>query len=190
MRDHGEVQAGQRVLVIGASGGVGSFAVQIAKGLGATVTATAGTAKLDFVRSLGADHVIDHRTADPLAEERAYDVIIDIGGNNPVRRLRRTLAADGTLVIVGGEGGGSLTGGFQRQLLAPIRGLFGNQRLRTFTAKEHHDSLDDLAALVEAGTLRAPIDRTHQLADAATAVRRMEAGEICGKDVIAVVTGP
>ncbi len=127
VRDHAAVRPGQRVLVLGAPGGVGSFVVQVAADAGAEVTATAQTAKLAFVRSLGAAHVVDHTTTDPLAVDPPYDVIIDIGGNRPVRRLRKALAADGTLVIVGGEGGGRVTGGFQRQLLAPLRAIGSSQ---------------------------------------------------------------
>lgn len=186
VRDHAEVQAGQRVLVLGASGGVGSFAVQIAVGLGAEVTGTASAAKVEFVRSLGASTVIDHHAADPLAIDRPYDVIIDIGGRRPVADMRRALAAEGCLVIVGGEGGGNLTGGFGRQLLAPIRARRSTQRVKTFVADEHHRHLDDLAALVAAGTVAPAIDQVHPLADAAVAFERMAAGTIKGKDVITI----
>lgn len=184
VRDHAAVQAGQRVLVLGGSGGVGSFVVQIAASLGAEVTATASTAKLDFVRDLGAAHVVDHSSEDPLTVDQPFDVIIDIGGNRPVRQLRKALAADGTLVFVGGEAGGPLTGGFQRQILAPLRAIGSSQRLKAVMATEHRASLEDLAALIEAGSLRPAVDRTHSLADGAAAFRRMEAGEIRGKDVI------
>jgi NADPH:quinone reductase-like Zn-dependent oxidoreductase len=186
VRDHAAVRAGQRVLVLGASGGVGSFVVQVAADAGAEVTGTARTAKVDFVRSLGAAHVVDHTSEDPLAVDQPYDVIIDIGGNRPVRRLRTALAADGTLVIVGGEGGGPVTGGFQRQLLAPLRAIGSSQSLKTFVATENTATLDDLAALAVAGRLRPAVDRTHPLADGAEAFRRMAAGEIHGKDVIEV----
>lgn len=186
VRDHAEVQPGQRVLVLGASGGVGSFVVQVAADAGAEVTGTARTAKVEFVRSLGAAHVVDHTTTDPLAVDQPYDVIIDIGGNHPVRRLRKALTADGTLVIVGGEGGGRVTGGFQRQLLAPLRAIGSSQRLKTFVANENAASLDELTALAVAGRLRAAVDRTHPLAEGAEAFRRMAAGQICGKDVVEV----
>jgi NADPH:quinone reductase-like Zn-dependent oxidoreductase len=186
VRDHAAVQPGQRVLVLGASGGVGSFVVQLAADAGAEVTGTARTAKVDFVRSLGAAHVVDHSEADPLAVDRPFDVIIDIGGNHPVRRLRKALAADGTLVIVGGEGGGPVTGGFQRQLLAPLRAMGSSQTVKTFVASENAETLDALAALATAGRLRPAIDRIHPLADGADAFRRMAAGEIRGKDVIEV----
>src|SRR3954471_7946036 len=106
LRDHGRVKAGQHVLVIGASGGVGTFAVQIAKAFGANVTGVSNTNKLDLVRSLGADHVIDYTQTDVTEAGTRYDVVLDIGGNRPLSRLRRILTSDGTLVIVGGEGGG------------------------------------------------------------------------------------
>ncbi|WP_421118541.1 NAD(P)-dependent alcohol dehydrogenase [Aquihabitans daechungensis] len=186
VRDHAEVRAGQRVLVLGASGGVGSFAVQIAKARGAEVTGTASTAKISFVADLGADHVIDHTTSDPLATEQPFDVIIDIGGNRPVKAMRRVLAADGTLVIVGGEGGGKLTGGFQRQLLAPARAIGSSQRVKTVVATEHHRFLDDLAQMVVAGDLIPAIDQTHRLADTRIALERMEAGRIRGKDLVEI----
>lgn len=186
VRDHAEVQAGQRVLILGASGGVGSFAVQIAKALGAEVTGTASTAKVEFVRSLGASHVVDHTTADPLAVEQPYDVIIDLGGNRPPKAMRRALAAQGTLVIVGGEGGGNLTGGFERQLLAPARALGSTQRVKTFTATEHHRYIDDLAAMVAAGSLRPAVDAVHDLEGVAEGLQRMADGAIRGKDVVAV----
>ena len=186
VRDHAEVRSGQRVLVLGGSGGVGSFAVQVAVSLGATVTATASAAKVDFVRSLGAAEVIDHHVSDPLAVEVPFDVIIDLGGNRPVKAMRRSLAADGTLVIVGGEGGGKVTGGFQRQLLAPLRGIGSSQRLKTVLATEHTESLDDLAQLAVTGRVRPAIDRIHSLADTAEGLRRMADGQICGKDVVAV----
>jgi NADPH:quinone reductase-like Zn-dependent oxidoreductase len=184
----GEVRAGQRVLILGASGGVGSFAVQMAAALGAVVTGTASTAKLDFVRSLGAAEVIDHRREDPLAAARAFDVIIDLGGNRSVRALRRALAADGTLVIAGGEEGGPITGGFGRQLLAPLRGVVGSQRLRTFVSREHHEVLESLAELAEAGSIRPAIDVVHRFDDAPAALARMAAGQIRGKDVIDLAT--
>jgi NADPH:quinone reductase-like Zn-dependent oxidoreductase len=186
VRDHGGVRAGQRVLVLGASGGVGSFAVQVAAALGAEVTGTASTAKVDFVRGLGATDVVDHTTADPLATEAPFDVILDLGGNRPVKAMLRALTLDGTLVIVGGEGGGKLTGGFQRQLLAPIRAVGGEQSVTTFVANEHHRFLDHLAAMAVAGQIRPAIDQTHPLDGAGRGLERMETGAIRGKDVVEV----
>lgn len=186
VRDHGGVSAGQRVLVLGASGGVGSFAVQIAKAAGAHVTGTASTAKVDFVRSLGADAVVDHRTGDPLAADQPFDVIIDLGGCRPTKTMSEALTSDGTLVMVGGEGGGKLTGGFQRQILAPIWAVGGDRSVRSVFTSEHHRSLDELAAMALAGQVRAAIDRTHPLEAAGQGLARMEAGAICGKDVVEV----
>jgi NADPH:quinone reductase-like Zn-dependent oxidoreductase len=186
VRDHAQVQPGQRVLVLGASGGVGSFAVQIAAARGAEVTGTASTAKVEFVRGLGAGDVVDHTAADPLATDRPYDVIVDGGGNRPVRALRRALTPTGTLVIVGGEGGGPVTGGILRQLLAPLRAIGSSQSLKMFTTKEHHGSLEDLAQLVADGSIVPAIDQVHPLDDARLAMERMASGAIRGKDVIEV----
>ncbi|MCB0970325.1 MAG: NAD(P)-dependent alcohol dehydrogenase [Acidimicrobiales bacterium] len=190
VRDHAGVVAGQRVLILGGSGGVGTFAVQIAKALGAEVTATASTAKVDLVRSLGADEVIDHRTTDAtdlVTGAAPYDAIIDIGGNTPLRRLRRALAPEGTLVIVGGEqSDGKILAGFGRNIWATLRSLATRQTLKMFIAEEDHAYLEDLAALVAAGDVRPSVDRTYPLADAAQALDRLEAGEARGKLVIAV----
>lgn len=186
VRDLGGVRHGQRALVLGASGGVGSFAVQIAKGLGAEVTATARTSKVAFVRGLGADHVVDHTTDDPIAEAGQYDVIIDIGGNRRLRRLRRALTPTGTLVIVGGESAGELLGGIQRQGLAALWSLVSRRKMKPVVVDESHRSTDALVELVEAGSLRPAIDRTYPLAEAADAMARLEAGDVCGKVVLEV----
>ena len=185
VRDHAEVRAGQRVLVLGASGGVGTFAVQIAAAFGAEVTGTASAAKLDFVRSLGATNVIDHHAADPLATG-PYDVILDLGGNRPVKQMREALTPEGTLVIVGGEGGNNLTGGISRQLLAPMKSKRSTQNVKTVMAKEHHRYMDDLGAMVVAGKITPAIDQTHNLANTKVALERMANGTIKGKDVVTV----
>ena len=126
--DVGDLQPGQKVLVIGASGGVGSYATQLAKALGAEVTGVASAAKANLVRTLGADHVIDYRETDYLDGTSRYDLIIDTGGRNPLRKLRRALTSGGTLVIAGGEGGGKLTGGSGRQIRAKLLSPFVSQR--------------------------------------------------------------
>jgi NADPH:quinone reductase-like Zn-dependent oxidoreductase len=185
LRDHGRVKAGQRVLVIGASGGVGTFAVQIAKALGAHVTAVASTQKLDLVRSLGADHVIDYTHTDIGDDGKRYDVVLDIGGNRPLSRLRRVLASDGTLVIVGGEGGGRWTGGIQRQLGAVVLSPFARQRLRTFIAKPNTADLDVLRALIEAGSVTPAVDRVIALEEIPDAIRDLAHGRVRGKVAIA-----
>ena len=184
----GQARAGQRVLVIGASGGVGTFAVQIAHALGAEVTGVASTAKADLVRSIGADHVIDYTRDDFAAGPQRYDVILDIGGNAPLSRLHRALTRSGTLVIVGGEDGGRWTG-IRRQAGALARSPFVRQRLTTFIAKQTRADIAHLAELVEAGDLTPVIDRTYPLVEAPGAMRRLVAGQARGKLVITMATG-
>lgn len=190
VEDHGRVTAGQRVLVLGASGGVGTYAVQIARALGAEVTGTASTDKVDLVAGLGVDHVVDHRVDDPLAVADAYDVIVDAGGNRRLRDLRRALTPTGTLVIVGGEGGGRWLGGLDRQLRAMVASTASRQRLTTFVAREDAAHLERLADLVEAGHVRPVVDRRFPLADAADAVRHLASGRARGKVVLAVDAAP
>ena len=137
LRDHGKVRPGQEVLIIGASGGVGTYAVQIAKAFGAHVTGVCSTAKLEMVRSIGADQVIDYTREDFAESDQRYDLILDIGGNSSLARLRRALASRGTLVIVGGEGGGRWFGGIDRQLRAMMLSPFVSQKLGTFVNKEN-----------------------------------------------------
>ncbi|MFJ3902889.1 NAD(P)-dependent alcohol dehydrogenase [Streptomyces sp. NPDC090025] len=186
VRDHGKVTASARVLVTGASGGVGSFAVQLAHAYGAEVTAVARTAKLDAVRALGADRVVDHTREDCLAEPQRYDVIIDIAGQRPLRELRRALAPQGRLVITGGETDGVWLGGTDRQLRALLLAPFTGQHLGTFVSSEHADGLLDLTALLDAGTLRPVVDSVHPLTETATAVRRLLDGAVVGKVAIAL----
>jgi NADPH:quinone reductase-like Zn-dependent oxidoreductase len=182
----GRVEAGQRVLIIGASGGVGTYAVQLAKAFGAEVTGVCGTAKLDLVRSIGADHVIDYTREDFAEGGRRYDLIIDIGGNSRLSRLRRALAPKGTLVIVGGEAGGRWTGGFGRQLRAVALSPFVSQRLTMLASKEHHTHVEDVSRFIEAGQVSAIIDRTYPLAEVRDAIRHLEAGDVRGKIVITI----
>ena len=185
VRDHGRVQAGQSVLVIGASGGVGSFAVQIAKASGAHVTGVGSTEKLDLVRSLGADDVVDYRTTDLASLERRYDVVLDIGGNRPLRVLRRLLTPTGTLVIVGGEDGGQVLG-MGRQLLALLLSPFSKQHLRMFVASENAADLVVLTELIDAGQVTPVVERTFPLEDAAAAVAHMSQGKARGKVAVTV----
>lgn len=147
LRDVGRVEAGQSVLVLGASGGVGTYAVQLAKAFGARVTGVCSAAKADLVRSIGADEVVDYTEHDPVDGSHRYDLVLDIIGNRPVSRLRRALTPRGTLVIVGGEGGGRWIGGNERQLGALLLSPFVGHRLRTVAAMEHHHS--DLQVLTE-----------------------------------------
>lgn len=186
LRDSGHLEAGQRVLVIGASGGVGTYAVQLAKTFGADVTGVSSTAKVDLVRSNGADHVVDYSQDDYLDGSEKYDLILDIGGNNNLSRLRGALTPKGTLVIVGGEEGGSLTGGFGRQLRALVVSMFVSQRLTMLASKERHSDLEALRPFLESGQVTPTIDRNYTLAEVPEAMRHLEAGLARGKIAIAV----
>ena len=146
------MRPGQHVLVIGASGGVGTFAVQIAKALGAEVTGVCGPAKTDLVRAVGADHVLDYTREDPVAGRRRYDVIIDIGGNRRLAHLRRALAPEGTLVITGGEDGGRWLGGIGRNLRAQLLSPFVSQKLTAFVARQRPADLITLRDLADSGS--------------------------------------
>jgi NADPH:quinone reductase-like Zn-dependent oxidoreductase len=186
LRDHGKVRQGQEVLVIGASGGVGTYAVQIAKAFGANVTGVCSTAKVEMVRSIGADHVIDYTQEDFAEGDQRYDVILDIGGNSTLSHLRRALASRGTLVIVGGEGGGRWLGGTDRQLRAMMLSPFVGQKLGTFVNKENHEDMLVLKGLIESGKVTPIIDRTYPLAEVPEAIRYLEEGHARGKVVISV----
>ncbi|HUC15229.1 MAG TPA: NAD(P)-dependent alcohol dehydrogenase [Acidimicrobiales bacterium] len=186
VRDRAGVKAGQKVLVIGASGGVGSFAVQIAKALGAEVTGVCRTDKVDLVQALGADHVVDYTKEDYAYDGYHFDAIIDTGGNRPLSRLRRSLARRGTLVIVGGETGGRWLGGIDRLLRAPLLSALVSQKLRLLTTSENSKDLTVLGELLEAGKVTPAVDRTYPLNEAAAAVRYTQEGHARGKVVIAV----
>jgi NADPH:quinone reductase-like Zn-dependent oxidoreductase len=186
VRDHGRVQPGHRVLVLGASGGVGSFAVQIAKAFGAEVTGSASTAKVAMVEALGVDHVLDHDREDFAASGHRYDVVLDIGGNARLARLRRAMTRHGRLVIVGGETDGRLLGGSGRQIRASLLSPFTRQRLGTFIASEKSADLVVLRELIEAGAVVPAVDRTYPLADTAAAIRRLLDGQARGKLVVSV----
>jgi NADPH:quinone reductase-like Zn-dependent oxidoreductase len=189
LRDVGRVRAGQDVLVIGAGGGVGTFAVQLAKALGARVTGVCSAAKAELVRSLGADAVVDYTREDFAESPRRYDVIVDTAGNRSLVHLRRALASDGVLAIVGGEWGNRWTGGFGRQMLrAPVLSLLVGQRLRPVMAKERSSDLDVLRGYIEAGGVTPAVDRTYSLADVPDAVRYMRSGAVRGKVVISVLS--
>jgi NADPH:quinone reductase-like Zn-dependent oxidoreductase len=183
--DAGRVQAGQSVLVVGASGGVGTYAVQLAKAFGAEVTGVSSTAKVDLVKSLGADHVIDYTREDFADGTRRYDLILDIGGSTPVRRLRRALRPRGTLVFVGGENSGNLTG-LGRQLGGVLISPFLRQRLVLLMAKERAADLERLSGLIEDGKVVPSVDRSYPLDEAPDAMRLLEKGRVRGKVVITV----
>jgi NADPH:quinone reductase-like Zn-dependent oxidoreductase len=185
----GGVTAGQQVLVTGASGGVGSYAVQLAKYFGAEVTGTASAAKQDLVTALGADHVLDYDRDDFADGSRCYDVIIDIAGLPDLARLRRALTPTGTLVLVGGEGGGEWTGGtMSRQVRARLASLFSRQRLTGILAKERGADYERLAVLLESGELVPSVDRAYPIAETVEAMRRLESGAVRGK--VAIIVGP
>jgi NADPH:quinone reductase-like Zn-dependent oxidoreductase len=187
LRDKGQVQPGQTVLVTGAGGGVGTFAVQLARAFDAEVTGVCSTTKLDLVRSLGADHVIDRTREDFADGTKRYDIILDTAGNRTVSQLRRALADRGTLVIVGGEGGNRWSGGFGRQILrAPLLSLFVGQKLQALNAKLTVADLEVLSGLIEAGKVTPAIDRTYPLAEAAEAIRYVHAGRARGKVVVSI----
>lgn len=186
LRDSGGVRPGQHVLILGASGGVGSFAVQVAKALGAEVTGVSSTAKVEMVRALGADHVIDYTLEDITAGGQRYDVILDTGGNRTLAELRRALTPTGTLVIVGGETGGRWLGGFDRSLRAPLLSPFVGQKLKAMSSSENQADLNVLKDMIEAGQITPAIDRTFPLPEAAAAIQYLEEGSARGKVVITV----
>ncbi|MGZ8597253.1 MAG: NAD(P)-dependent alcohol dehydrogenase [Actinomycetota bacterium] len=182
----GRIEAGQHVLVIGASGGVGTYTVQLAKAFGAEVTGVCSTAKADLVRSLGADHVVDYTRQDFADGGQRYDVIFDIGGNASLSHLRRALTPRGTLVIVGGEAGGSVTGGFGRSLRAVALSPFVSQRLTMLASKEDHAYLEPMTELIEAGQVTPSIDTTLPLERVPEALERMKSGSVRGKIAISI----
>ena len=187
IRDEAKVQPVQSVLVIGAAGGVGTLTVQIAKAFGAEVTGVCSTSKLDLVRSIGADDVIDYTRQDFTNGSRRWDVIVDTAGRRPLSQLRRALTPKGTLVIVGGDGGGPWTGGFFRGMLrGPLVSPFVGQKLGTFVSKEKREDLQALAELIEAGEVTPVIDRTYPLIQVPEAIRFLERGHPRGKVVITV----
>ncbi|HEY2671033.1 MAG TPA: NAD(P)-dependent alcohol dehydrogenase [Rugosimonospora sp.] len=186
VRDRGRVQPGRKVLIIGASGGVGTFAVQIAKAYGAHVTGVCSTAKLDLVRSIGADHVIDYTHDDISDGRQRYDVILDIGGNRSLRTLRHALTPRGTLVITGGETGGRWLGGTDRQLRAMALSPFIGQKLGTFIGTQNAADLLVIAGLIDAGKVTPVIDRTYPLDEVPTAIRYLQDGHARGKVVITI----
>ena len=175
----GHLHAGQKVLVIGASGGVGSYAVQLAKALGAEVTGVCSTGKTDLVRSIGADHVIDYIREDFADGRQHYDLILDTGGNSHLTRLRRALTPAGTLVIAGGEGGKWT--GVGRQLRALALSPFTRQRLTTYISKHRQADLDTLRQLTETGQITPHIGQTYPLTGVPEAIRDLQDGHARGK---------
>jgi NADPH:quinone reductase-like Zn-dependent oxidoreductase len=187
VRDQAGVQPGQRVLITGAGGGIGTFAVQLAKARGASVTAVCGPAKAGLVRSLGADHVIDYTRQEIDSGSVRYDVIIDLAGNRPLSLLRRALDRRGTLVVTGGDryDRPALTG-MGRTARAPLESMLTRQRLRAFIARENAADYQALAQLAESGSVRPVIDRLYPLASAAEAIRSIASGHATGKGIVTI----
>jgi NADPH:quinone reductase-like Zn-dependent oxidoreductase len=185
LRDHGELKSGQQVLIVGAAGGVGSLAVQIAKAEGATVTGVCSTANRDFVRSLGAERVVDYTHEDVTAQPERYDLVVQLAGTTPLKALRGLVAPGGRIVVAGG-GTGRDGGGVLGPLTRMARAKVTRERVRTFIAKIRRDDLATLAALVVSGAVTPPVTRTYELADAAEALTHIEAGHTRGKLVITV----
>jgi NADPH:quinone reductase-like Zn-dependent oxidoreductase len=187
LRDKGQVQAGQKVLINGASGGVGTFAVQIAKSRGAEVTGVCSTRNVDLVRSLGADHVIDYTKEDFTKTDQLYDVIVDNVGNRSLSECRRVLKPKGILVLVGG--GGANEQGLIGPMAKPIKALmlspFVSQKIGMILAQLNHDDLALLADLMQSGKVKPVIDRTYKLSEVPEAIKYVEQGHARGKVVIA-----
>jgi NADPH:quinone reductase-like Zn-dependent oxidoreductase len=186
LRDHGRLRAGQRVLVIGAGGGVGTFAVQIAKVFGAEVTGVCSPGKVDMVRSIGADHVVDYTREDAASGRERFDVILQVAGTASALDVRRVLTPTGTLVLSSGDSAGRLIGPIGRMLGGLAMSPFVGQRIVAFIAKPGASDLRVLKELIEDGRLTPVIDRTYALTDVAEAIRYLEAGHAAGKIVVTV----
>jgi len=189
LRDHGRIESGHKVLIIGASGGVGTFAVQIARSFDAEVTGVCGTRNVDMVRSLGADHVIDYTREDFTQSGQKYNLIFDLVGNRSLADCRRALTPRGTLVLIGhdfGESDGRWIGPVVRMIKALVLSPFVSQKMATFTVKPNKEDLQLLKRLIEAGTVTPVIDRTYPLSDTPEAIRYLEEGHARGKVVICV----
>jgi NADPH:quinone reductase-like Zn-dependent oxidoreductase len=186
LRDAGKLQPEQKVLIIGAAGGVGTYAVQLAKAFGAVVTGVCSTSKAELVRAIGADEVIDYTREDFTEGTRRFDLILDTAGRRPLSQVRQALTPQGTLVIVGGEGGDRWLGGFQRQIFAPLRSRFTEQNVVGLISTERQQDLLTLKDLIEESKLTPVIDRTYALGEAPQAIRYLEQGHARGKVVLIV----
>lgn len=180
LRDKGHIQPGHKVVVNGASGGVGTFAVQIAKAFGAEVTAVTSTQKMDLARSLGADHVIDYTREDFTHSGQRYDIIFSVGGYYPLAAYKRALNPNGVYVMVGGTGAQF----FEALVLAPLSSMFGNKKMGALSSAASQKDLVFLSGLLESGKLKPVIDRTYPLSQTADAIRYLEEGHAQGKVVI------
>ena len=182
LRDVGSVQPGHKVLINGASGGVGTFAVQIAKALGAEVTAVCSTSKIDLTQSLGADHVIDYAKEDFTRNGRQYDLILAVNGDRSLGDYERVLMPNGTYAMVGGSNSQI----FQALLRGPIKSRSGGKRFTTVSAKPNQADLEVMNDLIETGRVRPVVDRCYPLSETAEALRYVEAGHARGKVVITI----
>ena len=185
LRDHGELRPGQRVLINGAAGGVGTFAVQMAKAFGGEVTAVCSTRNVELVRSLGADDVVDYTAEDFSRRGQRYDLVVDLVGNRSLRALRRALTPEGALVIAGG-GHGRVIGPLALPIAAVLRNRFVKQRLVPFMTKLGKDDLATIVELIEAGQVTPVVERSYPLGEAPEAIRHVEHGHARGKVVITV----
>jgi NADPH:quinone reductase-like Zn-dependent oxidoreductase len=185
-RDKGKIQPGQKVLINGASGGVGTFAVQIAKSLGADVTGVCSTRNLDLVRSLGADHVIDYTKEDFTKGHQRYDAILDNVANHSLSECRRVLTPNGKYVMIGGGGANEqgFFGVMTRPLKAMVMSPFVSQEMGMMMADMNHKDLSVLADMMQSGKIKSVIDRTYKLSEVPEAVRYVEEGHARGKVVI------
>jgi NADPH:quinone reductase-like Zn-dependent oxidoreductase len=186
LRDKGRIQAGHKVLINGASGGIGTFAVQIARSLGVDVTGVCSTGAVDMVRSIGADRVIDYTREDFTSGPQRYDLILDCVGNHSLFACRRVLAPGGTYVVVGGPAGRWMIGPLSRALTAPLLSRFGNRRLMMHLTRPSQAGLIEIGELIEAGKVTPVIDSRYRLDDASEAVRHLEQGHPRGKVVVTV----
>lgn len=184
LRDHGRIESGQKVLIIGASGGVGTFAVQIAKWLGADVTGMCSTGNVELVRSIGADHVIDYTREDFTEMGKRYDVILQLGGTTSPSECRRALTSEGTLLLSSGDSSGRWIGPVGRMIKAAVLSPFVSQRLAAFEAKGSAEDLQVLKELMESGAVKPVIERTYPLNGTPEAIRHVETGHTRGKVVI------
>jgi NADPH:quinone reductase-like Zn-dependent oxidoreductase len=186
LRDHGRIEPGQRVLIIGASGGVGTFAVQIAKSFEAEVTGVCSTRNVDIARSLGADHIIDYTQEDFTKSGRNYDLIFQLAGTRSPSECRGALTPKGTLVLSSGESDGRWIGPVERIVKALVLSPFVSQKMVSFTVKPNKEDLQFLRQLIETGKLAPVIDRTYPLAEVPEAIRYLEEGHARGKVVLTV----
>jgi NADPH:quinone reductase-like Zn-dependent oxidoreductase len=187
LRGVGQLKAGQKVAIIGAGGGVGSFAVQIANSIGAEVTGICSTSKMELVRSIGATHVVDYTAEDFVDGLNTYDLILDTAGRRSLKHLSGALKPDGVIAIVGGEGGGKILGGFGRQIfVAPFKSMFSTQKFRAVTLKTEDTDFDTLTKLVESGAVTPVIDSTYSLATASDAVKHLAEGHAAGKIILMI----